>query len=246
MSYFDNSSKIDEWLVRRREKMTSSENHKLLKKSTQKENELWSGTALTYIEGKVIEIMTVYYERPELDEVEALLHGKENEYPAVDRYIQETKNYSMTYLGDETPLFIPDKNMPNESGGTPDVANILPDGSIDAGAEVKAPKNPSYHFKRLSWRTQWDVKEGYLSAYTQIQDLMRVTGATQWDFISFDKRQRAKKDQIVIIPVKRDEKFIDNLDMRIRLAVKEKYKILSKKCGQEMKCKEDYLKYINQ
>jgi hypothetical protein len=229
MSYFNNDSKIDEWLIKRREKFTSSEVFKLLRNSKQGKDELWSATANTYINDKVIEVMTVYYERPELEEVESLLHGKINQYPAYERYIEETKNYSMTYLGDETPLFYPSKDMPDESGGSPDIVNITEGGTIDFLSEIKNPSNPSYHFKRLDWTTQWDVKEGYLQAYTQIQDLISKTGAHGADFISFDKRQRSKKEQIVIIPIKPDLKFIDNLEMRIQLAVKEKYKILSKK-----------------
>lgn len=251
MSYFENDSKIDQWLAKRREKFTSSEGWKLLPTSKQPKDQLWSGTASTYIEGKVIELTTKFYERPELDEVESLRHGKVHEFPAYERYIKETKNYSMSYLGDETPTFIPCKQMPEESGGTPDVANIVEDGSeglvkIDYGAEIKSAYNPAYHFRRLKWRTMWDVKEGYPSCYCQIQDLIRITGAFGWDFISYDERQLSKKSQMIIIEVKPDRKFIDNLELRIRLAVKEKYKILSAHMGVELKNKTDFLNFINQ
>jgi len=249
MSYFDNSDKIDQWLKSRREKFTSSEGWKLLPTTKQLKDQLWSGTAKTYIESKVIELTTKYYDRPEMDEVEALRHGKSEEYPSFERYIKETKNYSMTYLGDESPMFIPWSNNPYESGGTPDVANIIQSSDsvkIDYGCELKNPVNPAYHFRRLKWQTQWDVKEGYPSCYCQIQDLIRITGAFGWDFVSHDNRQLSKAAQIKIIEVKPDRKFIDNLELRIQLAIKEKYKILSDHMGAELKNKTDYLNFINQ
>jgi hypothetical protein len=251
MGYFDypdNDSRIDEWLVKRRGKMTSSENYKLLPTEKQSKDALWSATAKTYIETKAIEVSTKYFQRPELDEVESLRHGKVNELPGAERYIQETKNYSMTYLGDENPTFIPCKTIVGESGGSPDIVNIVEGAEthIDYGAEIKNSVNPAFHFRRLSWKDQYDIKEKYLSCYTQIQDLIRLTGAYGWDFISFDERQLSRAKQIKIIEVKPDIKFIDNLEMRIRLAVKEKYKVLSAHMGVELKCKEDYINFINQ
>jgi len=248
-SYFDNSEAIDAWLQKRRSRFTSSENWKLLPNSKQGINQLWSTTADTYIESKVIELTTKMYERPQIEEVEALRHGKENEFPSYERYVKETKNYSMTYMGDENPMFIPCKKLVNESGGTPDVGNIVTgvdEIKIDYGCELKNPVNPAFHYRRLSWKTMWDVKEGYPSCYCQIQDLIRLTGAFGWDFVSHDERQLAKPKQIVIIEIKPDPKFINNLEIRIELAVKEKYKQLSKHMGVELKNKQDFLNFIKQ
>lgn len=244
MSYFDNDAAIDAWLQKRRSRFTSSENYKLLRTPNQSTNQLWSTSANSYIESKVIELTTKLYQRPEIDEVEALRHGKVNEFPAYERYIKETKNYSMSYLGDETPMFI---SYNEESGGTPDIANIVTGETtkIDYGAEIKNPVNPAYHFRRLKWKTMWDVKEGYPSCYCQIQDLIRITGATGWDFISHDERQLSKAAQIIIIPIKPDRKFIDNLELRIQFAVKEKYKVLSEHYGTELKNKSDFINFIN-
>jgi len=245
MSYFENNEIIDKWLMKRREKFTSSEVWKLLPNSRQGNN-LWSSTADTYIEQKVIELTTKIYERPNLDEVESLRHGKANEFPSYERYIKETKNYSMTYMGDENPMFYPYEKMPDESGGTPDVGNIVSDGKIDYGCELKNPVNPAYHFRRLAWTSQWDIKEKMPAYYCQIQDLIRITGAFGWDFVSHDERQLSKSAQIKIIEVKPDRKFIDNLELRIELAVKEKYKQLSKHLGKELKNKTDFLNFIIQ
>lgn len=249
-SYFSDSANVDEWFKKRRAKFTSSEISKLLPTSNQRSGELWSTGAWTYIETRVIELTTKMYERPQLDEVEALRHGKAQEYPSYERYIKETKNYSMTYMGDENPMFIPCTTIVGESGGTPDVGNIVTSENnnvkIDYGCELKNPVNPAYHFRRLKWKTQWDLREGYLSCYAQIQDLIRLTSAFGWDFVSHDDRQLGKQNQIKIIEVKPDRKFIDNLELRIQLAVKEKYKMLSEHIGTEVKNKSDYLNFIKQ
>jgi hypothetical protein len=248
-NYFENNELIDAWLAKRWSMFTSSEDYKLFPNSRQG-NELWSTTAKTYIETKVIELTTKMYQRPDMDEVEALRHGKANEYPSFERYVYETKNYSMTYMGDENPIFIPCTKLIGESGGTPDVGNIISadEGTvkIDYGAELKNPVNPAYHFRRLKWRTQWDIKEGYPSAYCQIQDLIRLTGAFGWDFVSHDERQLSKAAQIKIIEVKPDQKFIDNLEIRIELAIKAKYKLLSEHMGTELKNRNDYLNFLKQ
>jgi hypothetical protein len=248
-NYFDNSEAIDAWLQKRRSRFTSSENYKLL--GVPKESKFfWSTAANTYIESKVIELTTKMYERPQIEEVEALRHGKANEFPSYERYIKETKNYSMTYMGDENPMFIPCKKLIDESGGTPDVGNLVQDETcevkIDYGCELKNPVNPAYHFRRLAWRSMWDVKEGYPSCYAQIQDLIRLTGAFGWDFVSHDERQLARSKQIVIIEIKPDRKFIDNLELRIELAVKEKYKQLSKHMGAEIKNRTEFINFVNQ
>lgn len=243
MSYFENTDKIDEWYNIRRSRFTSSENYKLL--PTESAKHFFSSGARTYIETKVIELTTKMWQRPELEEVESLLHGKMYELPASERYMQETKNFSMTYMGTENPIFIEDETIKDEAGGTPDMANITASNTIDYGSEIKCPKNPAYHFRRLKWEDQWDLKEGYLSCYTQIQDLIRITGAFGWDFVSYDERQLAKSKQIKIIEVKPDLKFIDNLEIRIKTAVKEKYKLLSEHMGVELKNRAAYLEFVN-
>lgn len=243
MSYFENTDKIDQWYQIRRSRFTSSENYKLL--LTDGVKNYFAPGGKIYIESKVIELTTKMWQRPELEEVESLLHGKIYELPAYERYVLETKNHSMVYMGTENPVFIEDENIVDEAGGTPDVANITNTNSIDYLCEVKCPKNPAYHFRRLKWKDQWDIKENYISCYTQMQDLIRITGAFGCDFVSYDERQLAKSKQIKIIQVKPDQKFIDNLEIRIKTAVKEKYKLLSEHMGTELKNRASYLEFVN-
>lgn len=232
---------VDNWHLQRWSKFTASENYKLL--TPPKVNRVWSEGADSYIEDKAIQAVTRLEERPELEEVKSLLWGRVYEYPAFETYTKTTRN-QITYMGSENPIFLEYEPLKEESGGTPDAAHITDSGTVDFGCEFKCPRNPSYHFKRLRWTSQWDIKEQYILCYTQIQNLMLITGAQDWHFVSFDDRQIAKSKKIKIIEVKPDRKFQDNLDIKIRMAVKEKYKILSEYMEQEVKCKSDFLKLI--
>lgn len=213
---------VDRWMTERWTKFTASENYKLLVPGAKS---VFGPGAMTYIKTKALEMSTQMQERPEMEEVKSLLWGKVHELPAYEWYIKTTGNYSMKYLGTENPLFLEDESIPNESGGSPDTVELSSDAKVVAGAEIKCPKNSMNHFDRFKWKSQWDVKENYIQCYSQIQNLIKITGAPKWDFVSFDDRQRKFEKKGVIIEVMPDKKFIDNLDLRIRMAVKEKYKV---------------------
>lgn len=229
---------IDKWFLDRNGKFTCSENYKLLGKG-KVVGQLWSDTATGYIEQKAIETVTRLDERPQLEEVKSILNGRMYEYPAFERYVKETRNYSLTFMGSEHPVFLEDESVPDEAGGTPDAANITANHRIDMGTEIKCPVNSGLHFKRLSWKDQWDIKENYMLVYTQIQHLMMITGAQEWHFVSFDDRQLFYSKKIKIIPVYTDQKFQDNLHVRLQMAVKEKYKLLSNYFDMIITCKDD-------
>lgn len=217
------SDALDQWFLSRWSKFTASENYKLLPGAA---TSMFSPGAINHIKQKSLEMCTQMWERPELEENKALLHGKMYEYPAYKAYVEVTKNYSMKYLGTDTPLFLEYEELPNESGGSPDIVSLTSDAKVDAGAEIKCPKNPMNHFERLKWKNQWDIKENYISCYCQIQNLMMITKAGIWQFISYDERMKNPAKKTKIIDVLPDRKFQDNLDLRLRMAVKEKYKIL--------------------
>lgn len=213
---------LDQWHLARWSKFTASENWKLL---TANGASMFGAGAMTYIEDKVLQMSTHMWERPELEEVKSLLHGKMYEYPAYLAYVKAIGDPEMIYLGEENPLFLEYEAIPNESGGSPDVIRLTSDAKVEKGCEIKCPKNPKNHFNRLKWKTQWDLKEGYFSCYTQIQNLLLISGAQQWDFVSFDERMIRDDKKTKIIEVFPDKKFQDNLHLRIKSAVDLKYKI---------------------
>lgn len=222
---------VDKWLVQRWTKFTSSEIHKLLVGGT-KSGDIFGSGATTYIKKKALEMSTVIEERYELDEVESLLHGKVYERPAYEWYKGYTQDFSMSHIGSENPLFFEYLPLPDESGGSPDGLSLREDATVKKGLEIKCPKNSMYHFDRLIWKDQWDVKEKYLQCYAQIQHLLMIfPSAESWDFLSFDDRQARKEMKGKIINILPDKKFQDNLDLRIRLAIKEKYRIFNRHMG---------------
>jgi hypothetical protein len=218
----DNSEALDQWHLARWSKFTASENYKLLVSNG---SSMFGAGAMTYIKTKAMEMSTRMWERPELEEVKSLLHGKMYEYPAYKALVQATGLTSLRYLGTENPLFLEYEPLKKESGGSPDVISLTKSAAVEIVAEIKCPKNPMYHFERLKWKTQWDVKEGYLSCYSQIQNLMMIANAGLGYFVSFDERQINPAKKIKIIEVLPEKKFQDNLDIRLRMAVKEKYRI---------------------
>lgn len=226
--------KIDEWHLKRRGKFTASECHKLWlsgssagKGNKEAKESMFSPGGWTYIKSKAFEMTTNMWQRPELEEVESLLHGRAHEYPAYDMYVKTTRNTELIYMGDENPIFCPHPTLVDEFGGTPDSAIITPEGTIPFGVEIKCPKNPNFHCERLKWKSQWDIKENYMLVYAQIQALMMCTGAKEWHFVSYDERQILKPARIKIIEVKPDIPFQTTLLIRIKQAISEKYRIIS-------------------
>lgn len=216
------SADLDQWHLQRWTKFTASENYKLLVANG---TNMFGAGAMTYIKEKVLQMTTHMWERPEMEEVKSLLHGKMYEYPAYKAVVAATGYTNLIYLGEENPLFLEYEALKGESGGSPDSISLTEDANVDIILEMKCPKNPMYHFERLKWKSQWDVREGYLSCYCQIQNLMMITGARLGLFCSYDDRQIRVEKKAKIIEVLPDKKFQDNLDLRLRMAVKEKYRI---------------------
>lgn len=215
----------DRWFLQRHGKFTASEIGKLLSKGAG--TKMFGTGALTYIKQKAIEKMTVLWERPEVDEVKSLLHGKAHEYPAYEAYRIASGNYSMRYFGTEEPVFL---ELDQDSGGSPD--GLMGEGvKIYCGLELKCPKNSHIHWDYLKMKGQWDLKEYNADYYAQIQFLMKISNAEQWDFSSFDDRFIDPKKKTKIIKILPDKKFIDNLEIRIQMAVKMRNEMIEEQFG---------------
>lgn len=211
----------DRWFIERHGKFTASEIGKLLSKGTG--SEMFGKGAITYIRQKAIEEMTVLWEKPELEYVKSLLHGKAHEFPAYEMYKKTTKNYSMRYFGTDAPLYL---SFNEDSGGSPD--GIMGNGTeIYCGLELKCPRNSSVHYDYLGFKDQYDIKEYNGDYYAQIQFLLMITKAKEFHFASFDDRFKDVKKKIKIIEVLPDKKFQDNLEIRIQMAVKMKKAIVN-------------------
>ncbi len=222
MTLIKPSADLDQWHLQRWTKFTASENYKLLPPGTK---DMFSVGGRTYIKDKALQMTIHMVERPEMEEVKSLLHGKMYEYPAYKETVRITGYTGLIYMGEERPLFLEYEPLAKDSGGSPDSLCLTASAAVDIVAEFKCPKNSMLHFDRLKWRDQWDVKEGYASAYCQIQNLMMITNARLGLFVSYDDRQIRQDKKAKIIEIHPDKKFQDNLDVRLRMAVKEKHRI---------------------
>lgn len=214
----------EKWFQQRWSKFTASENYKLL--TNDKKGNVFGADAWNYIEEKAMQMCTVMWEKPSLDGVESILHGAMYEYPAYKEYVRVTGYNDMIYLGSDNPLFLDDEELIGESGGSPDTISLNSNSEIVRMAELKCPKNPMNHFRRIKWKDQWDIKENYMQAYCQIQDLLKISNIPVCDFVSFDERMKNPALKIKIIPVYPDKKFQDNLHLRIVKGIEEKHKII--------------------
>lgn len=210
----------DKWFLERYGKFTAGMIYKILPAGT--DGDMFKAGGWSYIQEKAIETMTNLYERPELEFVESLLHGKMYEEPAYYEYINTTKNYSMRHFGGENPVFL-DYN--EYSGGSPD--GLLGEGErVDWVLELKCPKNPKNHFLYSQMKSQWDLKEKRIEYYSQIQFLMMITKAQGAHFCSYDERFKDKNKRVKVLEILPDKKFCDTLEVKLQMAQKEKLKII--------------------
>lgn len=233
---------IDNWHEARWGNFTCSLNDKLVDSNGAKAP--FTSSGYNYIKQKAVECCTRMEERPEMEEFKNFLWGKVHELPAFEAYIQVTRNTSLTYLGTHTPLYLEYEPLKEDSGGSPDVINITQSDTVDFVGEIKCPKNSAIHFERLKWTSQWDIKEKLRETYTQIQNLLMITGATEADFISYDGRMLSKRHQVKIIPVKADKKFQDHLHFRLTSAIEQKYRTISEYLETDIRNKQQFKQFV--
>jgi hypothetical protein len=209
----------DQWWNDRWEKFTASEIGKLMVGG---KGEMFGEGAKTYIRQKAIEHLTVMWEKPYLEYLKPLLHGKAHEYPAFAFYKEITRNYSMRYFGTDDPLYL---SYDDESGGSPD-GIMGEETDVHLLLELKCPINSSVHMDYLQMDSQFDLQVYNGLYYAQTQFSLMYTKASCAHFFSFDDRYKNPKLKGKIIEVLPDKKFQDNLDIRLKMAVKEKYRIV--------------------
>jgi hypothetical protein len=211
--------KKDAWFAERFGKFTASEIWKLW--GLNKEGKFMT-TGLTYIETKAVESLTEMHDRPELEFVEPILHGKAHEALAFYRYQDITRNNSMRYFGSEEPIYL---SFNKYSGGSPDGLMGEMD-YIKWGLELKCPFNSGNHYKYLKFKDQWDLKEKKFEYYCQVQFLLMITKAEGWHWASYDDRFKDNRLKMKIIEVMPDLNFQNALELRIDLAEVQKKKFI--------------------
>jgi hypothetical protein len=198
-------------------KFTASSIWKLLVGGKGKDQE-FGETALTYIDEKIVEILT--QERPLNFTTSAMSWGIEHEYIANEKYksMFDIQDSDIEYFGIENPKFFPCPNFPLNAGASPDALHG------DWYVEYKCPFNSTVHLKNLTISRMKDgkidaFKKQYKDYYPQVQYGMWCTSLKQARFVSFDPRFKDEFNKIAIIEIPLDEEFIKALLKKIEFAV---------------------------
>lgn len=205
--------RTDEWKKARLGRFTASECFKLMGKiapTITGLNYFQSETAKTYILQKVAETLTG--QTREFSNY-ATEYGTAYE-PEAREYFELATKKTVQQVGFLTADFSED-------------CGASPDGLIgsDSGIEIKCPFNNENHVLHMMIGNDEDLKRIKPEYYWQIQMSMLVTGATSWNFVSYNPCFMGKF-RMHIVEIKRSEQDIEELKSRLLKAVEIKNNIL--------------------
>lgn len=165
---------VNDWIMKRCGKFTSSEIHKLIPNGRAK-GEAFSQTGKTYIKQKAAEALTL--EPIQKPTTYAMEWGASHENEAL---VEFEKQYGeIEKFGGGNPVFFEkDKYF----GGSPD--GVMGDCVI----EVKCPFNSAEHLEHLLFKTEEDLKDYAPEYYWQLVANMIILGKEKAAFISYDPR----------------------------------------------------------
>lgn len=230
--YFDMSGEATlDWLRQRWGKFTASEIHKLL--TPARNGDMFGEVAKNYIKKIACEAYTTFdpTEQPPISY--DMRMGKLREPLAFAHFakITGTQN-SLVHCGGAEPLFKhykPIRHLHEQAGCSPDA--LLPKGSsmdeIELGAELKCP-SPSVHMEYLlNISDQASFKKFCPEYFAQTQFSLMCFEVDTWFFASYNDAFPFK-DKLLIVEIKKDQKYCDDLEGRLHSAVIQKNEILVK------------------
>jgi len=174
--------------------------------------------AITYAEEKAREEMVIFeydgYVSP------AMWHGKETEHLAIAAFS------AATGLIVAKCKVSPDKDNQEFILAADGVSGCTPDGLIESensGVESKCPDSATHleYFKIVDTESLKKIEPAY---YWQVQDSMRITGATHWYFVSFDNRFVGDYEHLQLhwCVINRNDDDISFYKKRLKMAVEHK------------------------
>lgn len=193
--------RTDEWFEQRRGKITASRVSELFGNGR---NSVFTLATEEYLRKVIAEILTG--ETAKISG-KALEWGTEQEPYAIAAY---SKAHSLVV---EEVGFVPLKSHEAFAGGSPD--GLIP--SHNKICEVKCPFDSGVHVETLITKdipSKWQKKY-----YAQIQFNMLCTDTTECDFISFDPRMKDDKDKLFVKTIPRDDEYLQDLVVRLTMAI---------------------------
>lgn len=218
------------WLIEKWGCFSASEMYKLLSKGV---GEMFGSTAKSYIEETAIDAYTMF-SMDENVETYAMKMGKIKE-PQSFGYLKMLLGVDiLEYYGGDNPIF---KKYCPDSGCSPDLTAPMPDGTVSFGGELKNNQRKQ-HFRDLRLlKEQKDLQQYHIDDFTQCQFSMMCYKTDLWLWCSYNE-YFPDRDKMLIIEVKQDKNFQDNLDVRLQMAKKIKHRIIEER-------KNDYKGEIN-
>lgn len=220
-NYFEDLE--DEWRKKKWGCFSASEIYKLLVPGAKG---MFGEGAMTYIKRIAREAYTMYNEDDKGFTSNAMRNGTMKEPESFGHLYKLLGFEGLQYCGIGEPVF---QYFDADSGCSPDVLAPKPDGIISFGAELKNPKGDT-HFSYLidekdKINDQWDLKNKLIKFYSQCQFSMMSYKCDLWLWCSYNE-YFPLKDRMLIIEVKKDDNFQNNLEARLVMAEKKKYEFL--------------------
>lgn len=185
---------------------------------------VFSSGAETYIEDVAREAYTLYNDDDNV-ETWAMKKGKMKEGQSFSHYRRLIGDLSsLEYFGGGNPYF---EKYCADSGSSPDcVAWINKDEKkASFGSELKNPNAKTHWGYWKTIKDQFDLKMVERKHYGQCQFNMITFKTDLWHWCSYNE-YFPFKHQMLIIEVKADKGYQDNLTIRLKMAVKKKWQLI--------------------
>jgi hypothetical protein len=212
-------SKVEGWLKKKWGRFSASQIFHLMVQG--KGGEVFSPGGLTYIESVAREAYTIF-NTEETPESFHMKMGKVREPASFARLRQTLRCDVLEYHGGDNPVF---DLYTEDSGVSPDCKAPMPDGTVSFGAELKNPTGKTHMFYLRNIKDQFDLKKISEEYYAQVQKTLLTYKCDHWLWTS-NNEFFPPKDQMIIIEVKADKQYQQNMDIRLKMATKKKYEII--------------------
>jgi YqaJ-like viral recombinase domain len=200
------------WQNTRLGKFTASEISKLLVSGKSK-TEYFGKSALSYIDGKLAEILT-QQSLTDLTGIPAIEHGNSLEHLAMMEF-EKRSGMKVEYYGGANPMFFELAQFADFAGGSPD--GIANDKHV---LEVKCPYNPLHHLQNLKISSQQDLAKERPEYYAQLQFNMLCCEKLSGYFISYDDRFLDDNQKLKVVRIEQDTEFQQTILERLGEAIK--------------------------
>lgn len=207
MGYFDNEATAV-WLQQKWGWFSASEIHALTVKGS---TSMFGEGAFTYIKKIARQRMSLFNTEDKLDTYDMRM-GKMREGECAAYFKRMIGLAQIEHHGDANPMF---QIYRKGSGASPDAVARMSSGQVSFGSEFKNPKAQTHFDYLFSITDQWDLLKIEPRYYGQCQFSMMSFKCDLWHWVSYDQFQLKPRDKMLIIEVKPDKKYQDDLDVRL-------------------------------